>query len=351
MQSSCGQREPSRRRSVSCTSAMRAKVYGFHLRRTSDADAAHDLTAETFAQAWLVRHRFRDPRGRLAGPWLFGIARNLMAQSVRRRRIELGRVRETRNARRGWIEPRATVDRTRRGTTARRGFNELPDGGACRGTSWASSTTSPTPRWPRGSTRRRGAARVRVCPGARRRLRERLTRDEREAVLWGQKKRDWSGSASELEAAAAPHGGRRLGGGNALRKTFSRSPAVRACGDRESRERLSPPRHFISNGDVGAEPARRDAVARRHRSDLHDGDRGRRVPLRAGEGAGGRRCPTGAGTVEPTVDATKHVNGGCRSLNSAGDRMGVLHRPGRGGPEDHRPGVPRSRYEPAPGVG
>jgi hypothetical protein len=24
------------------------------------------------------------------------------------------------------------------------------------------------------------------------------------------------------------------------------------------------------------------------------------------------------GTVEPTVDATKHVNGGCRSLNSAG---------------------------------
>ena len=24
------------------------------------------------------------------------------------------------------------------------------------------------------------------------------------------------------------------------------------------------------------------------------------------------------GTVEPTVDKTKHVNGGCRSLNSAG---------------------------------
>jgi hypothetical protein len=24
------------------------------------------------------------------------------------------------------------------------------------------------------------------------------------------------------------------------------------------------------------------------------------------------------GTVEPTVDATKHVNGGCRSVNAAG---------------------------------
>jgi hypothetical protein len=28
--------------------------------------------------------------------------------------------------------------------------------------------------------------------------------------------------------------------------------------------------------------------------------------------------PDWKGTVEPTVDATKHVNGGCRSLNSAG---------------------------------
>src|SRR5436309_15767065 len=64
-------------------------VHGFHLRRTRDAHAAHDLTAETFAQAWLARQRFRDYAGGSAGPWLFGIARNLLAQSVRRRRIEL----------------------------------------------------------------------------------------------------------------------------------------------------------------------------------------------------------------------------------------------------------------------
>src|SRR5215208_5940111 len=36
-----------------------ARVLRYHQRRTSDADAAHDLTAETFAQAWLARRRFR----------------------------------------------------------------------------------------------------------------------------------------------------------------------------------------------------------------------------------------------------------------------------------------------------
>jgi RNA polymerase sigma factor (sigma-70 family) len=64
------------------------RVYGFHLRRTGDTDAAHDLTAETFAQAWLARRRFRDRAGGSAVPWLFGIARNVLLVSVRRRRLE-----------------------------------------------------------------------------------------------------------------------------------------------------------------------------------------------------------------------------------------------------------------------
>jgi RNA polymerase sigma-70 factor (ECF subfamily) len=64
------------------------RVLGYHLRRTRDDDAAHDLTAETFAQAWLVRGRFRDECGGTAGPWLFGIARNVLLMSVRRRRLE-----------------------------------------------------------------------------------------------------------------------------------------------------------------------------------------------------------------------------------------------------------------------
>jgi RNA polymerase sigma-70 factor (ECF subfamily) len=64
-------------------------VYGFHLRRTRDEHVALDFTAETFAQAWLARRRFRDEAGGSAGPWLYGIARNLLAQSVRKRSIEL----------------------------------------------------------------------------------------------------------------------------------------------------------------------------------------------------------------------------------------------------------------------
>jgi RNA polymerase sigma-70 factor (ECF subfamily) len=64
------------------------RVLGYHLRRTRDEDAAHELTAETFAQAWLVRTRFRDECDGTAGPWLFGIARNVLLMSVRRTRLE-----------------------------------------------------------------------------------------------------------------------------------------------------------------------------------------------------------------------------------------------------------------------
>jgi RNA polymerase sigma factor (sigma-70 family) len=64
------------------------RVHAYHLRRTRSADAALDLTAETFAQAWAVRARFRDEASGSAGPWLFGIARNVLLESVRRRRIE-----------------------------------------------------------------------------------------------------------------------------------------------------------------------------------------------------------------------------------------------------------------------
>src|SRR4051812_15251919 len=65
-----------------------ANVYGFHRRRCRDDHAAHDLTAETFAHAWISRKRFRDEAGGRAGPWLVGIARNVLAASVRRGRLE-----------------------------------------------------------------------------------------------------------------------------------------------------------------------------------------------------------------------------------------------------------------------
>lgn len=65
-----------------------ARIHAGLLRQTRDPDAAHDLTAETFAQAWLVRARFRDESGGSALPWLLGIARNVLLTSVRRRALE-----------------------------------------------------------------------------------------------------------------------------------------------------------------------------------------------------------------------------------------------------------------------
>jgi RNA polymerase sigma-70 factor (ECF subfamily) len=50
--------------------------------------AASDLTAETFAQAWLSRGRFRDDHGGSALPWLLGIARNVLRETIRRDRVE-----------------------------------------------------------------------------------------------------------------------------------------------------------------------------------------------------------------------------------------------------------------------
>jgi len=64
------------------------RVYRFHLGRSRDAHAAHDLTAETFAQAWLSRTSFRDEAGGSCGPWLFGIARHVLTASVRRGHLE-----------------------------------------------------------------------------------------------------------------------------------------------------------------------------------------------------------------------------------------------------------------------
>jgi len=50
--------------------------------------AAPDLTAETFAQAWLSRASFRDEADGSALPWLLGIARNIARESARRNEVE-----------------------------------------------------------------------------------------------------------------------------------------------------------------------------------------------------------------------------------------------------------------------
>ncbi len=65
-----------------------AGIHRFHLARTRDHEAALDLTAETFAQAWLSLGRFRDVVNGSAAPWLYTIARNVLVTSVRKRRVE-----------------------------------------------------------------------------------------------------------------------------------------------------------------------------------------------------------------------------------------------------------------------
>lgn len=49
---------------------------------------AWELTAETFAQAWTSRRRFRPDEAGSAGPWLHGIARNLWRQWCRHQRLD-----------------------------------------------------------------------------------------------------------------------------------------------------------------------------------------------------------------------------------------------------------------------
>lgn len=62
-------------------------MVGYFTRRTGDAEVAADLTAEVFAAALGAAHRYR-PEAPTAAGWLFTIARNTLAKSLRRGRVE-----------------------------------------------------------------------------------------------------------------------------------------------------------------------------------------------------------------------------------------------------------------------
>ncbi len=57
-------------------------------KRVFDADVALDLTAETFAQAYLARRRFRGSTDEAAAAWLYRIAKRQLAQYFRKGRAE-----------------------------------------------------------------------------------------------------------------------------------------------------------------------------------------------------------------------------------------------------------------------
>jgi RNA polymerase sigma-70 factor (ECF subfamily) len=63
-------------------------LLAFFGRRTYDSQVAADLTAETFAQAFAARKRFRNPGPGAATAWLYTIARRQLNRYIRRQRVE-----------------------------------------------------------------------------------------------------------------------------------------------------------------------------------------------------------------------------------------------------------------------
>jgi RNA polymerase sigma-70 factor (ECF subfamily) len=59
-------------------------VLRFFARRVIDAEGALDLTAETFAQAYMSRRRFRGETDQQARAWLFAIAQRRLSDYLRR---------------------------------------------------------------------------------------------------------------------------------------------------------------------------------------------------------------------------------------------------------------------------
>jgi RNA polymerase sigma factor (sigma-70 family) len=60
----------------------------FFARRTLEPDVAAELTAETFAEAFASRHRYRE-RGVGAGPWLYGIAKHKLSRFFREGAVDV----------------------------------------------------------------------------------------------------------------------------------------------------------------------------------------------------------------------------------------------------------------------
>jgi RNA polymerase sigma factor (sigma-70 family) len=63
-------------------------VLRFFARRTLQSEVAVDLMAETFAQAFIDRARFRGSEDNAALAWIFGIARNQLGKYFRRGVVE-----------------------------------------------------------------------------------------------------------------------------------------------------------------------------------------------------------------------------------------------------------------------
>jgi RNA polymerase sigma factor (sigma-70 family) len=68
--------------------AQSRQLLAFFARRTFDVEVARDLTAETFAQAFEHRRRFRGSTDAEASGWLYGIARHQLSRYARKGVVE-----------------------------------------------------------------------------------------------------------------------------------------------------------------------------------------------------------------------------------------------------------------------
>jgi DNA-directed RNA polymerase specialized sigma24 family protein len=64
------------------------QLLALFVRRTFDVEVARDLTAETFAQAFEHRRRFRGSTDAEASGWLYGIARHQLSRYGRNGKVE-----------------------------------------------------------------------------------------------------------------------------------------------------------------------------------------------------------------------------------------------------------------------
>lgn len=62
------------------------RIYNFFLYKAGDREFAQDLTATTFERAWKLRSKYR-PAIAAISTWLFGIARNVLKEHLRKSRL------------------------------------------------------------------------------------------------------------------------------------------------------------------------------------------------------------------------------------------------------------------------
>lgn len=62
------------------------RVYNFFIYKVADKEFAEELTAITFERAWKNRHRYRSTIA-ATSTWLFGIAKNVLKEHLRKRRL------------------------------------------------------------------------------------------------------------------------------------------------------------------------------------------------------------------------------------------------------------------------